>query len=114
MIKAYVHRELGYKQVFPVPENMTDWVEVEVSSMEELHSTTLDGDKLVPDPAIPAEQVRNERDSLLAEADTLVYKAQDSGDAEAEALARAYRQALRDVPEQEGFPYEVVWPTKPT
>lgn len=22
----------------------------------------------------------------------------------------AYRQALRDIPEQTGFPYEVVWP----
>jgi len=26
---------------------------------------------------------------------------------------RAYRQALRDVPQQEGFPDNVVWPTKP-
>lgn len=25
-----------------------------------------------------------------------------------------YRQALRDVPAQKGFPYDVVWPTKPT
>lgn len=24
-----------------------------------------------------------------------------------------YRQQLRDIPTQEGFPYEVVWPTKP-
>jgi hypothetical protein len=24
-----------------------------------------------------------------------------------------YRQALRDVPQQSGFPQEVVWPTKP-
>jgi ethanolamine ammonia-lyase small subunit len=25
----------------------------------------------------------------------------------------AYRQALRDVPEQEGFPNDIIWPTKP-
>lgn len=25
----------------------------------------------------------------------------------------AYRQALRDVPEQEGFPDNIIWPTKP-
>lgn len=25
-----------------------------------------------------------------------------------------YRQALRDVPTQEGFPYEVIWPEVPT
>lgn len=24
-----------------------------------------------------------------------------------------YRQALRDIPQQEGFPYNVVWPEKP-
>ena len=24
-----------------------------------------------------------------------------------------YRQALRDIPQQEGFPYNVVWPVKP-
>jgi hypothetical protein len=24
-----------------------------------------------------------------------------------------YRQALRDIPEQEGFPYDVIFPTKP-
>jgi len=24
-----------------------------------------------------------------------------------------YRQALRDITAQEGFPYEVVWPPKP-
>jgi hypothetical protein len=24
-----------------------------------------------------------------------------------------YRQALRDVPQQEGFPYSIIWPAKP-
>jgi hypothetical protein len=24
-----------------------------------------------------------------------------------------YRQALRDITSQEGFPYDVTWPTKP-
>lgn len=26
---------------------------------------------------------------------------------------RAYRQALRDVPQQDGFPVDITWPTKP-
>lgn len=26
---------------------------------------------------------------------------------------RAYRQALMDVPQQPGFPYDIQWPTKP-
>ena len=27
---------------------------------------------------------------------------------------RTYRQALRDVPSQEGFPNDITWPTKPS
>ena len=30
------------------------------------------------------------------------------------AAVKAYRTALRDVPQQEGFPREVVWPEAPT
>jgi hypothetical protein len=26
---------------------------------------------------------------------------------------KIYRQALRDVPNQDGFPQNVIWPTKP-
>lgn len=52
--------------------------------------------------------VRESRNRLLAYADIMVNKAVDSGVGEAQA--RAYRQALRDVPEQEGFPLNVVWP----
>ena len=26
---------------------------------------------------------------------------------------RTYRQALRDIPKQSGFPYSIDWPTKP-
>lgn len=49
-----------------------------------------------------------QRNKLLQRADILVNIATDTGVGETEA--RAYRQALRDVPEQEGFPLNVVWP----
>ncbi|MFA5453478.1 MAG: tail fiber assembly protein [Candidatus Methanomethylophilaceae archaeon] len=55
-----------------------------------------------------AKVVREQRNKLLAQADILVNKAVDTGVGETEA--KAYRQALRDVPEQEGFPLNVVWP----
>ena len=29
------------------------------------------------------------------------------------AVVKAYRTALRDVPQQEGFPYDVAWPELP-
>lgn len=57
-----------------------------------------------------AAEVRAERNRLLSKADIAVNLAVDNGDSEAESRARAYRQALRDIPEQAGFPYEVSWP----
>ena len=53
--------------------------------------------------------VRTERDKLIDATDWTVL-----GDAKTDKEDwKAYRQALRDVPEQEGFPYDVVWPEPP-
>lgn len=57
--------------------------------------------------------LRDERNSRLAVADMLVERAKDKGDSAAEAAARAYRQALRDVPQQPGFPDVINWPALP-
>ena len=51
--------------------------------------------------------VRNQRDSLLQQSD--VYALADRITDE----WTAYRQALRDIPTQAGFPASVTWPTKP-
>lgn len=61
-----------------------------------------------------ADYVRYQRKELLANADILVEKALDTGNAEAEQKARQYRQALRDVTKQAGFPHEVTWPEIPS
>lgn len=56
-----------------------------------------------------ADQVRAERDSLLAQSDfRMVPDAPWDRDAWA-----TYRQALRDITEQAGFPQDVAWPEKP-
>jgi hypothetical protein len=64
--------------------------------------------------AIPDEekagQVRSERNSKLAATDWTQGK--DIPDNVSSTWA-AYRQALRDVPAQAGFPWEVTWPTQP-
>lgn len=53
--------------------------------------------------------VRNQRNYLLSASDWTQI-----ADAPVDATAwAAYRQALRDVPAQAGFPYNVTWPTKP-
>lgn len=65
-----------------------------------------------PAPVVDyAAQIRAQRVPLLAEADALVNKAEDVG--VDPAPARAYRQALRDVTKQKGFPTKVVWPKVP-
>ena len=57
--------------------------------------------------------VRSERARRLAECDWVVTKAKES-DEPVPAAWRAYRKALRDVPEQAGFPHTVEWPTIPS
>lgn len=56
-----------------------------------------------------AEKVRTERNEKLAVCDWTQLT-----DSTADKTAWAtYRQALRDVPKQAGFPWNVTWPTEP-
>lgn len=56
-----------------------------------------------------ANQIRSERGNLLIASDWTQV-----ADAPVDKAAWAtYRQALRDVPTQAGFPWEVTWPTQP-
>jgi hypothetical protein len=52
--------------------------------------------------------IRLHRDSLLQETDWMALNDNTMSPAWA-----SYRQALRDVTSQEGFPFSVTWPTKP-
>lgn len=56
-----------------------------------------------------AAAIRTERDAKLSESDWTQV-----ADAPVDKTAWAtYRQSLRDVPSQSGFPNEVTWPTEP-
>lgn len=58
------------------------------------------------------EQVRSQRDSLISATDFLMASDYPISDEDHAAVA-TYRQALRDVPQQEGFPSDVKWPEAP-
>lgn len=60
-----------------------------------------------------ARDARLKRDCLISQTD---YLLQPDYPISAEQLeeVKAYRQALRDVPEQDGFPETIVWPEMPT
>ncbi len=55
-----------------------------------------------------AKNMRDDRDRRLAQTDWMAL----SDNTLTQDWA-AYRQALRDLPSQEGFPYNVVWPVRP-
>lgn len=63
-------------------------------------------------PIVPnileTQPVRDKRNALLAETDWWAVSDRTMAQTETD-----YRQALRDVPQQEGFPFDVTWPTKP-
>lgn len=64
---------------------------------------------LIADSA--ADTIRAQRVPLFAVADIAINRLED---ASADASAwRKYRQALRDVPSQNGFPEKVQWPELP-
>lgn len=103
---------------------LTSFVQADPEHYREVAVNDEDGNKVattveaIPEPTPEelkerkATEVRAKRDYLLNKTDYLV-----SGDypisAEDLAKVKAYRQELRDLPEQEGFPETVEWPTEP-
>lgn len=101
-----------------IPEGAIEISEaVHATWIQDTQRQRWDGTKLVPcDPPPPppptADQVRRRRDALLLDCDwTQVADAPLTEDEREEW--RVYRQALRDVPQQPGFPAAVVWPEPP-
>ena len=59
-----------------------------------------------------AKSVREQRNQKLTETDWTVIKALESNTPQNFEVA-AYRQALRDITSQTGFPWTIDWPTQP-
>ena len=73
------------------------------SDDEAAYKAKVDADK--------AASVRSDRDNRLAACD---WTQADDSPLKAASAWTTYRQALRDVPTQSGFPHTVTWPTKPS
>ena len=56
--------------------------------------------------------VRLERNKILSNTDHLIQSDYPISDEKKQEI-KAYRQALRDIPQQDGFPENIVWPDKP-
>lgn len=102
-------------------DSLPDWASAWVDATDDAEvGGTYDGVTFVPlaAPTPTAEEVRAQRDRLLAETDWVVTKAveqnaQDGLGVQIPVVWLNYRQALRDIPQQPGFPDNVTWPTAP-
>ena len=59
-------------------------------------------------PEMTVEEVKSIRNNLLGDTDFYALS-----DVTMSSEMATYRQALRDLPAQEGFPDTITWPTKP-
>tara|TARA_R110000822_G_scaffold18919_1_gene62022 strand:+ start:681 stop:968 length:288 start_codon:yes stop_codon:yes gene_type:complete len=95
MSKVFYNKTTGDGAVFDDDENVLDWPDFQEAQLD------------VTSEALAAD-ARLQRDGLLSSSDQygLVDRITDAW--------LSYRVLLRDLPEQEGFPTTITWPTKPT
>ena len=119
MDKGFYHPQRGYWQTSgEVPQRILDGYPektIEVSLKPSAIHEWQNGAwvEVTPDPAeilaALATQARAQRDALLSQSDWTQV-----ADATVDQTAWAtYRQALRDVPAQAGFPENIDWPVSP-
>jgi len=92
-VQAWVERDM-------FSDTTEDGVTTTKAEHEAAYQTRLDADA--------ADSVRAERETKLKASDWMALS-----DVTMTAEWSTYRQALRDVPEQAGFPHTVTWPTEP-
>jgi hypothetical protein len=104
--------EIGYNEAVPIKRKPytsyeTEWVKGEDLVYRETAVSAIVDE--AAREAAQAEAIRLQRDRLLAESDWTQLADAPLTDEEKTAWA-AKRQALRDVPQQGGFPWAVAWP----
>jgi hypothetical protein len=72
-----------------------------------------DGKSWVENDTLLSNKVRRNRDYLLSNSDWVVAKYTELGEPMPDEW-RVYRQALRDIPSQAGFPKNVIYPKAPS
>jgi hypothetical protein len=97
-VEAYVERDMFADYVDE------DGVTVTKTSQEEAYTARKDAEA--------ATAARAKRDGLIASCDWMAIKAFEGGTTVSTEWA-TYRQALRDVSAQAGFPNDITWPEKP-
>jgi hypothetical protein len=101
-------RNTKTNEVFGYDADQGDLISLAVSNPD-MVDITAEWPPAVDQDLIAENEVRSKRNILLSQSDWTQV-----ADAPVDQPAWAtYRQALRDVPQQAGFPHEVDWPAKP-
>jgi len=114
--------ELGLDPVFESPTPTTtryqtafkDGVEQDAQGrwLWKWSISEMDDETKAAKDAEAAKAVRADRDRRLAECDWVVIKNLELNQ-NIPGVWEVYRQGLRDVPAQAGFPHDITWPSKP-
>ena len=94
------HKMVNGKKVKLTPEEQSDYNVRQAQAKDEAIS-------------IAATDARSMRNKYLADCDWIVLRHAERGESISIEWSE-YRQALRDLPGQDGFPLDIKWPVKPT
>jgi len=83
----------AYSKSIPINSSLEGWTETKPETWDNVFYSN---------------EIRTTRDKLLKETDWWA-----SSDLTMSSEQIAYRQALRDIPQQENFPFGIVWPSSP-
>ena len=105
-VEAYVERDMfaDYTRTDVAEDGTETEVTVTKTEQEQAYTATKDAEA--------ATTARATRDKLIASCDWMAIKAFEGGTTVSTEWA-TYRQALRDVSAQAGFPNDITWPEKP-
>lgn len=118
MIHRYKIQNENTKEVLIAVGDDIEWFEAmgytEVGEVEQAYDGRYYVAGYAPEPTDEelSTQARTERDRKIAKTDYYLMPDYPSNPQNLEEL-KVYRQALRDVPKQEGFPRDVRWPDVP-
>ena len=94
--------------ILPIPEYDRLTQSISNSGPELIDGAWINGWTVVNIPQEQAEDnVRNQRDKLLSKTD---WWTMSDRDVEMTQEEKDYRKALRDITQQDGFPFDVIWP----
>lgn len=118
-VNVYIHTDIVSENIETEEGNRTEYSAVEYfarlpyTPKFELTDAIV-AEIMAKDTEVEAKKVRAIRNQLLEASDCEVLPDRLAKSSSAFKAWSDYRQSLRDITEQEGFPWDIVWPEKPS